>query len=102
MALFLVLHTIKTSPEEYAAFATPEVTVSFAQAMASGQTPARCLKTWDSMRWGIIDPSYCLWEAESADDIQATLDSTGLLNHLTADIRPVEETDWAAIAASAS
>ena len=101
MAQFMVMHTYKKSLEEYAAFATPERMAEFAKAMAAGQTPARCLKTWDSMNYGQPDYTFCLWEGASAADVQASIDASGLSEFITSDVRPVDETDWAMIAQAA-
>jgi len=101
MAQFMVLHTMKKSVEEYAAFATPQMMGAFALSMAAGQTPAKAIKTWDSMNYGLTDYAFCLWEGASAADVQATLDATGLLDYITADIRQVDETDWAMVAQAA-
>ena len=86
--------------------------------MAAGQTPGKCIKTWDSMNFcqlcsrltlwggrvgknGQADCTFCLWECAGPADVQATLDATGLLEYITADIRQVDETDWAMVAQAA-
>jgi len=101
MAQFMVVHTMKKGLEEYAAFATPERMAALAKSMAAGQTPAKCIKTWDSMNYGQTDYTFCLWEGASPAEVQATLDATGLLEYITADIRQVDETDWAIVAQAA-
>lgn len=94
MNKYFVLHTIKTSVEELemAMEGAPEL----ARSMAAGETPAKCLKTWDPTPHGRTDYVFCLWEAEKHEDIEASL---GTLNEiLTADIMQVDEVDWAALA----
>jgi hypothetical protein len=101
MAQFLVVHTFKKSLEEYAAFATQERMAEFAKAMAAGQFPAKCVKTWDSLNYGQADYMFCLWEGGSAGDVQATIDASGLSEYITSDVRPVDELDWATFAQAA-
>jgi hypothetical protein len=74
---------------------------AFAKSLAAGQTPAKCIKTWNSMRYGLADYTFCLWEGAGPADVQATPDATGLLEYITADIRQVDETDWAIVAQAA-
>jgi hypothetical protein len=43
--------------------------------MASGETPARCIKTWSPIPYGREDYLFCLWEADSAKDVESTIRS---------------------------
>ena len=91
MAKYIAMHTLKKSPEEVmAAFeqASPEV----ARAMAAGETPAKCIKTWNPLPHGRTDYIFCLWEANKPEDIEATIE--GLLEYLTIDNIQVDEIDW--------
>ena len=64
MNKYFVLHTIKTSVEELemAMEGAPEL----ARSMAAGETPAKCLKTWDPTPHGRTDYVFCLWEADGS------------------------------------
>jgi len=95
MSKFIVLHTLKVSPEEWAAATKPEAVRQMAQTMAAGKTPARCIKTWQGMAYGRTDYVFCLWEAEKAEDVMASLRALKLLDALTADTIQVDELDWA-------
>jgi hypothetical protein len=93
MAKFQVIHSLTSAPEDamsYFGKAVPEL----AQAMASGQAPAKCLFTWIPVGVKTGDRVVCLWEGPDADAVQAALDASGFLNYMTADIVEVEETDW--------
>ena len=68
--------------------ATPEI----ARAMAAGETPAKCIKTWNPIPHGRTDYMFCLWEANEPEDIVATLGP--LLDYLTVDNIKVDEIDW--------
>jgi hypothetical protein len=97
MAKYVVLHTLKTSAEEFSTFFT-EQAAEFARAMAAGETPAQCLYTWNPMPHGRTDYVFCLWEADRGEDVEATLGRLGVLDHLTADVMQVDEIDWPAMA----
>ena len=95
MAKYIVVHTLKKSAEEFTAFfsqAAPE----FARAMAAGETPAKCIKTWNPIPHGRTDYAFCLWEADAPEDVEASLEPT--LDYLTFDIMEVDEIDWAQLA----
>ena len=98
MAQYIVLHSYTKDPTEFAAFFTPEVALGMAKAMAAGETPARCIKTWDPSQHGRLDYFVCLWEGEKPEDVQAALEGSGLIEYITADIMQVDETDWAQLA----
>ena len=91
MAKYIALHTLKKSAEEVMKFfneASPEV----ARAMAAGETPAKCIKTWNPIPHGRTDYMFCLWEADKPEDIEATLGP--FLDYLTIDNFKVDEIDW--------
>ena len=96
MAKYMVLHTYTKGPEEFAAAFGPKETQEFARAMAAGETPAKCLKTWNPGPYGRTDYAFCLWEAEKPEDIETSLGA--MLEYVTADIMQVDETDWAEVA----
>lgn len=95
MAKYIVLHTLKKSVEEVSKF-MGETVPEFARAMAAGETPAKCLKTWNPGPHGRTDYAFCLWEAEKPEDIETSLGA--MLEYVTADIMQVDETDWAEVA----
>ena len=99
MGKYMVLHTLKASPEQVLKALSADA-VEYAKAMASGQTPARCLFTWSPLLHGRSDYMFCLWEADKPQDIETMLESGG--DFLTADIMLVDETDWAAVAKAGS
>ena len=79
MAKYIVLHTLKKSPEEVSK-ALNEGAPEMARAMAAGETACKCLKTWSPLAHGRTDYMFCLWEADKPEDVEARLDgSTGLL-----------------------
>ena len=91
MAKYIALHTLKKSAEEFSAFFS-EAAPEFARAMAAGETPAKCLKTWNPIPHGRTDYMFCLWEADKPEDIEATLGP--VLDYLTVDNIQVDEIDW--------
>ena len=99
MSQFIVIHKYIKSLEEVAAAFTDEAMAQYAQAMASGLTSAKCVKTWDPIQYGQPEPMICLWEADSSEDIIASLNQFGMLDYISADIMQVDETDWAQVAA---
>ena len=91
MAKYIALHTLKKSVEETMkvfAEAAPEM----ARAMAAGETPAKCIKTWNPIPHGRADYIFCLWEADKPEDIEASLGD--FLNYVTIDNLQVDEIDW--------
>ena len=99
MAKYFVLHTYKKSPQEFAEAFPDEAMVEFAKAMAAGQTPAKCTRTWDPSAYGRADYMFCLWEAEKPEDIDTSMGE--MLEYVTADIMQVDETDWEQLAKAA-
>lgn len=97
MAKYFVVHTLEKSVEEFTTFFT-EAASEFARAMAAGETPAICPKTWNPIPHGRTDYLFCLWEADRPEDVTATLQQLGVLDYLTADVMQVDEIDWAALA----
>ena len=91
MAKYVALHTLKKSPEDVTKFFT-EQAPEIARAMASGKTPAKCIKTWNPIPHGRTDYMFCLWEADKPEDIEATLGE--FLEYLTVDNLKVNEVDW--------
>jgi len=94
MSHYIVLHTPIGSPEETAAALSDEKVARFAQANASGQFPAQCLKTWNPMPHGRSEYMFCLWEGDSPEDVRSSIEEAGLSQILTADIMQVSEIDW--------
>ena len=91
MAKYIAVHTLKKSAEEtMQVFA--EAAPKMAQAMASGETPAKCIKTWNPIPHGRTDYIFCLWEAEKPEDIEASLGE--FLDYVTIDNLQVDEIDW--------
>jgi len=95
MAKYIALHTLKKSPEEVMKFFS-EMAPKIARAMASGETPAKCIKTWNPLPHGRKDYMFCLWEAEKPEDINTSLGQ--FLEYLTVDNLKVDEVDWEAYA----
>jgi hypothetical protein len=102
MAQYIVLHRYVKSPQEFAAFFTPARVAGMAQSMASGQTPAHCIKTWDASAHGRTDYFVCLWEGPSSQAVEETLRGSGILDYISADIMQVDEMDWAQLAKMAA
>ena len=99
MSLYIIVHSLKKSPEEFGAVMQSEETPQLAKAMAAGETPARCLKSWNPIPYGKTDTFYCLWDADNTDDIAATMGV--MLDYVTCDPVQVDEIDWADVAISA-
>ena len=96
MAKYIALHTLRKSPEEVTK-AFGDLSPAFAKVNASGEAPAKCIKTWNAVPHG-RDYVFCLWEAEQPKDIEQALGK--FLDYLTADCLRVDEIDWAEYAAS--
>ena len=91
MAKYIAVHTLKKSAEEVMkAFA--EAAPESARAMAAGETPAKCIKTWNPIPHGRTDYIFCLWEADKPEDIEASVGD--LLDYITIDNFKVDEIDW--------
>jgi hypothetical protein len=91
MAKYIALHTLKVSGEEMTK-GFNEIAPKFAKAMAAGETPAKCYKTWNPIPHGRTDYMFCLWEADKPEDIETTLGQ--FLDYLTVDNIKVDEIDW--------
>jgi len=91
MAKYIAVHTLKKSDEETRK-AVAEAAPEMARAMAAGETPAKCIKTWNPIPHGRTDYIFCLWEAEKPEDIEASLGD--FLNYITIDNLQVDEIDW--------
>ena len=98
MALYMVLHTPRKSPEELSAMMTEVAMAEVAKANASGALPAKCIKTWNPMPHGRTDYSFCLYEADKLENVEACLEEMGVLEMFTADTMEVTEIDWAELA----
>jgi hypothetical protein len=68
--------------------------------MAAGETPAKCIKTWNPFAYGRTDYIFCLWEADKPEDIEASLGD--FLNYVTIDNIQVDEIDWEEVAKAGS
>jgi hypothetical protein len=101
MAKYFALHTLKKSGEEVSN-ALNAGAAEIAQAMAAGQTPARCIKTWSPIPHGREDYLFCLWEADSGEDVESTIRSFGFLEYFTLDAMQVDEIDWEELAKQGS
>lgn len=97
MAQYIVLHTLKKSPEEVGAFLA-EGADELARATAAGAFPAKCIKTWNPMPHGRTEYIFCLWEADKLEDVETSLKKSGVLDYLTADTMEVDEIDWEQLA----
>ena len=100
MSLYMVVHSVKVSPEQFTSVMESEEMPEFAKAMFSGGTPAKCLKSWNPIPYGKTDSFVCLWEADRASDIEATL-GPDMLQMITCEPMQVDEIDWAEVAQSA-
>ena len=99
MAKYIALHTLKKSAEETMQMFT-EAAPEMARAMAAGETPAKCIKTWNPFAYGRTDYIFCLWEADKPEDIEASLGD--FLNYVTIDNIQVDEIDWEEVAKAGS
>lgn len=93
MKKFMAVHKPIKSSEEVTKVLN-EGAPEFARAMAAGETKGRCLKTWSSFAHEGTDYMFCLWEADKAEDVEATLNQYGLLEYFTLESLEVDETDW--------
>jgi hypothetical protein len=95
MAQYIAVHTLKKSAEDVMKMFT-EGSPQLARAMAAGETPAKCIKTWNPIPHGRTDYIFCLWEADKPEDIEASLGQ--MLDYITVDNFQVDEIDWEAFA----
>ena len=98
MSLFMVVHTLKIDSGQFSEAMQSDDMGEFAKAMAEGQTPAKCLKSWNPIPYGNTDTFICLSEADNPADITVTLGEE-MLAMLTCDPMKVDEIDWAKVAA---
>lgn len=97
MAKYFVLHTYKRDPEATWTF-FGEGAPGLAAAMEAGETPAKCIRTWNPMAHGRADYVFCLWEGEKPEDIEAVINDSGMGDFITSDVMEVDEIDWAQLA----
>ncbi len=97
MATYFTLHTLKKSADEVMK-ALGEGAPEMAKSMAEGQTPAKCIKTWNPLPHGRYNYMFCLWEADNAEDVETTIQSVGFAEYITNDIMQVDEIDWGEVA----
>lgn len=98
MAIYFVFHRLKKSGEEVSDILnkkSPDIAKTTAH-----ETPCTCLKTWSPLAYGREDYLFCLWEANKQQDVEATIESLGLMDYFTLDCMRVDEIDWAALAKS--
>ena len=99
MAQYMVVHSLKVSADQFSQAMADDSMPEFAKAMFAGETPAKCLKSWNPIPYGNTDTFICLWEADKEEDIEATL-GPDMLSLITCDPMEVDEIEWAQIAAS--
>ncbi len=97
MSLYMIVHSLKINADQFSAAMESDGPLELAKAMASGQTPAKCLKSWNPLPYGNENTFYCLWEANDPSDIEATL-GPDMLAMLTCDPVQVDEIDWTQVA----
>ena len=90
-------NSLKASVEEFSSVMESEGTMELAKAMATGQTPAKCLKSWNPLPYGNDNMFIRLWEPDNPSDIEATL-GHDMLAMITCDPMEVDEIDWAQVA----
>ena len=97
MATYFVFHRLKKSGEEVLDILNKKAP-DIAKTTASGETLCTCLKTWSPLAYGREDYLFCLWEANNQQDVEATIESLGLLDYITFDCMRVDEIDWLTLA----
>ena len=95
----MVVHSLKVSAEQFSQAMEDPSMPEFAKAMHAGETPAKCMKSWNPIPHGNADTFICLWEANNEEDIAATL-GPDMLQLLTCETMKVDEIDWVEVAAS--
>ena len=101
MAKYFAFHTLKKSAKEVLSALNkgpPEI----ARAMAAGEMPCKCLKTWTPLPHSREDYLYCPWETDKPEDVEATIRSFGFLEYFTLDSMQVDEIDWGELAKAGS
>jgi len=96
MANYFIAHTLRISADEFSSAMQSETVPELAKAMDSGQTPAKCLKSWNPLLYGNTDTFFCLWEADRTAVIETTL-GPEMLAMLTCNPLQVDEIDWSEI-----
>jgi len=99
MAIYFTFHRLKKPGQEVAS-ALIRGMPAMSRAMAAGETPCTCLKTWSPLAHGREDYLFSLWEADSPQDVEATIESFGFLEYFTLDTMRVDEVDWRTLAES--
>ena len=99
MAQYIVVHTLKAPADQFSKVMEDDSMPEFAKAMYAGETPAKCMKSWNPIPYGNTDTFVCLWEANDEEDIAATL-GPDMLQLITCDPMKVDEIDWAEMAGS--
>ena len=94
MPKFIVQHKMLKGAEEtqtWRAQAAPQI----AEANKAGQLPAKLLYTWIPDLTA-TPKAVCLWEAKGEEQVMAALQGGGILEWMSAEILPIEETHWLA------
>ena len=60
MSLYMIVHSLKINSDQFSAAMESEGPLELAKAMASGETPAKCLKSWNPLPYGNDKVFYCL------------------------------------------
>ena len=98
VAQYMVVHSLKVPADQFSQAMEDDSITEFAKAMQAGETPAKCVKSWNPLPYGNTDTFICLWEANNEEDIVATLGE--MIEMITCEPMEVDEIDWAQIAAS--
>ena len=98
MARYIVLHTHQRPPEEFAAAFTPEALQQMAGPFVGTPGGPTCLYSWNGLPYGRGEQLVCLWEAPSAEAVQAELTAIGMDYWFSNDIMRVDEINWAELA----
>ena len=99
MAQYMVVHALKVPADQFSQAMEDPSMPEFAKAMHAGETPAKCMKSWNPIPYGNTDTFIWLWEAENEGDIEATI-GPDMLQLLTCEPMKVDEIDWVQVAAS--
>jgi hypothetical protein len=94
MPRFMVHHRLLKGADETLAW-WAQAQPAIAAANKAGQLPAKLLYTWNPDPHKFPD-AFCLWEAGSPELVRAAMQGGGILDWMSADVMPVEETDWLA------
>jgi hypothetical protein len=93
MAKYFVSHRLK-KPGQEVLNVLNKVAPNLTQAMVLDDTTCTCLKTWSPLAHGREDYLFSLWEADNPQDVEAIVESLGLLDYFTLDTMRVDEIDW--------